>query len=660
MTHIFNKQFVRIITLFLVILIIQPPFNSWEKLILLSLSTTIILFSEIKDFINKNKAIYLSIFIIIFLSQYFFPKNYLIVNHIILPTSISNNHDYLKKNFPFELQKKLKFELKKLENKETLLKEIPQPESNNRSTLFNIYAFQAENLWSDLNEGKYISIEKNIDFWKLRPSALNDINLNIGNPNKPSYKNNIIFPVLFKLNFTKINNDSDLCFTGNLYYKKNNKFIYLDDSENKCISIDYKKNYYFLDYKRDLELNIKNNFFLDQYYILFYILTLILLSIILLKIYRIDLFYLFLTFSFFIVLYLYLKFSPNLVSGFSETFYFSRGNDGLVHYGFARIIANNFIFGNYYEAFKGVENVFYFMPLTRYLNAFMFIFFGDSILGSVFLISFFPILIFKLLNLFLIKKISRYLILIFLFFPIFESLGFAMINYINFTVDGYGEGICYFFLTLITFFYFKADDDKTKFFLIGFLSFLVIGIRPNYLGFICPLLIGYVFYLVLRSHFIKDVLQKIILLFLGVSFILLIPLHNYIYSDEIVMLVKSQSFENGLRININDYINFFSSLFLNTHDKENYFKISQHISHYIKIYEFWFLIILLNLFVVFLFKINLKMKIFSFSLILMHLTYLFFLGDPRYSMGTWMLSFVVFIFMFKEKYYFFFKKKIVN
>ena len=128
----------------------------------------------------------------------------------------------------------------------------------------------------------------------------------------------------------------------------------------------------------------------------------------------------------------------------------------------------------------------------------MFIFFGDSFLGSIFFISFFPVLIFKLLNLFLIKKISRYLILIFLFFPIFESLGFAMINYINFTVDGYGEGICYFFLTLITFFYFKADDDKTKFFLIGFLSFLVVGIRPNYLGFICPLLIGYVFYLVLR------------------------------------------------------------------------------------------------------------------------------------------------------------------
>ena len=29
-----------------------------------------------------------------------------------------------------------------------------------------------------------------------------------------------------------------------------------------------------------------------------------------------------------------------------------------------------------------------------------------------------------------------------------------MINYINFTVDGYGEGICYLFLTLILFFLF--------------------------------------------------------------------------------------------------------------------------------------------------------------------------------------------------------------
>ena len=152
---------------------------------------------------------------------------------------------------------------------------------------------------------------------------------------------------------------------------------------------------------RIFKINIKNNFLHDKNYLLFYICTLILLLIILLKIYKINLFYLFLSFSFFFVLYLYLKFSPNSISEFSETFYFARGNDGMVHYGFARIMANNFSSGNFYDGFRGVEDTFYFMPLTRYINTALFIFFGDTILGSIFLISFFPILIFKLLNLFI-------------------------------------------------------------------------------------------------------------------------------------------------------------------------------------------------------------------------------------------------------------------
>ena len=657
MAYIFNNQALRIITLLVVILIIKPPFNSWEKLILLSLSTTIILFSEIKNFMNKNKVIYLSILISVFLLQFFFSKNYLIVNHIVLPTSVTNNFDYLKDNFHIDLQKKLKIELKKLENKESLLKEIPQPESNNRSSLFKNYAFQAENLWSNQDEGKYLLIERNIDFWKLGPSALNDLSLNFGNQNKPGYKNNITFPVLFKLNFTKINNKSNLCFTGNLYYKLNKEFIFLDEREGECIKIDYKTDYFFYDHERNLKINIKNNFLHDKNYLLFYICTLILLLIILLKIYKINLFYLFLSFSFFFVLYLYLKFSPNSISEFSETFYFARGNDGMVHYGFARIMANNFSSGNFYDGFRGVEDTFYFMPLTRYINTALFIFFGDTILGSIFLISFFPILIFKLLNLFIARKISKYLVIIFLFFPIFESLGFTMINYINFTVDGYGEGICYLFLTLIAFFYFKDENNKGKFFLMGFLSFLVIGIRPNYLGLICPLMLGYIIYLSFKKHLIKEFYTKIFLLFLGGSFVLLIPLHNFIYSNEIVLLVKSQSIENGLHLNYNNYIRFFLSIFIDNSSDLDYIKISQHINHYIKTYELWFVVILLNLFFVFLFKIDLKMKIFSLSLISMHMTYLFFWGDPRYSMGTWLLSFIVFIFMFKEKYYLYLKNK---
>jgi hypothetical protein len=235
-----------------------------------------------------------------------------------------------------------------------------------------------------------------------------------------------------------------------------------------------------------------------------------------------------------------------------------------------------------------------------------------------------------------------------------------MINYINFAVDGYGEGISYLLLTLIIYLYLKEDDNKAKFFFIGLLSFVVIGIRPNYLGLLCPLIFAYIIYLFFKKHQIKDIYLKFFLLLFGFSFLLLIPLHNYIYSNEITLLVKTTSLENNLQINYHDYIEFFLSFFSNNEKNIDYTKILLHLSHYIKIYEFWFLIILINLFFVIFFKIDLKLKILSLSLILMHTTFLFFKGDPRYSMGTWLLSFIIFLYMFKKKYYFFFKKKLLK
>ena len=660
MPHIIIKHIPRITTLLIVILIIQPPFNSWEKLFLLSLSTTIVFFSEIKKLINKNDIRFLLIFFIILLLQFFFSRNYLIVNHIVLPTTVNNNFDYLKDNFSNDLNKKLKFELKKIEKEENLLKKIPQPGSNRFSTLYKVYAFQAENLWTTIEEGKYLLIEKDLDFWELGPSALNDPSLNIRNLNKPNPKNNVIFPVLFKLNFQKNNNKSDLCFTGNLYYKINDELIFLDKKKDECIKINYKTDYYFLDYKRDLKINIKNNFFYDHNNILFYILTLILLSILLLKIYKINLFHIFLSLSFFLVLYLYLKFSPNLISGFSETFYFARGNDGLVHYGFARIMANHFILGNFYDGFKGVNDIFYYMPLTRYINTILFFFFGDNILGNIFLISFFPIMIFKLINIFLDQKMSVYMTIIFLFIPIFEALGFTLINYINFTVDGYGEGFCYLFLILISYFYFNNNDKYLNYFFIGFLSFLVIGIRPNYIALLFPLIIFYIYQIFLKRKTIGGSYKKILLLVFGASFLLLMPLHNYIYGNELVLSVKTENIQNNMHIKIFDYINLIKFFFIGDSEFYNTSKIFNHLNHYIKFYEIWFMITLLNLFLAVLINKNDKLRFFSMSLIIMHSTFLLFLGDPRYSMGAWLLSFIVFINMSKEVYYPYLSNKIFS
>ena len=59
-------------------------------------------------------------------------------------------------------------------------------------------------------------------------------------------------------------------------------------------------------------------------------------------------------------------------------------------------------------------------------------------------------------------------------------------------------------------------------------------------------------------------------------------------------------------------------------------------------------------------KLEVKIKILSISLIFMHFSFLFFLGDPRYSMGAWLLSFIVFLNAFSKIYYPYLSNKIFS
>lgn len=111
-------------------------------------------------------------------------------------------------------------------------------------------------------------------------------------------------------------------------------------------------------------------------------------------------------------------------------------------------------------------------------------------------------------------------------------------------------------------------------------------------------------------------------------------------------MIENQNIDNSLHVTFDDYINLIKSLNIS----EN-MGIFNHLKHYIKIYEIWFFIILLNLFFIFNLKLDIKIKILSFSLIFMHFSFLFFLGDPRYSMGAWLLSFIVFVNVFFNIYY---------
>ena len=115
-------------------------------------------------------------------------------------------------------------------------------------------------------------------------------------------------------------------------------------------------------------------------------------------------------------------------------------------------------------------------------------------------------------------------------------------------------------------------------------------------------------------------------------------------------MVQRSNIEETQKINISDYYILFKSIFV----EEFKFKILANIMHhskfYIKYYEIWFMIIFLNLLITLFIKIDIKIKILSLSSILMHLTFLLFLGTPRYSLGAWVISFLIFIYVANHFY----------
>ena len=655
------SNFHRILFFLLSFIIITPPINDWLKLLLLSVVFIITFFSKFKKEISIN-IIYLFCFIILFLPRFIISNYSFTLNHIVPPVTSNEKYDYIENYFDKEMSIILKSELKSAQKKEDLLKNINQPGSANTS-LYKNFAFQSENIWTKLDEGKKITIKKSYNFWDLGPSSLNDRILNFGDTKKKNYKTNLIFPVLFKIEFNDINKGSNLCFKGNAIYKDSNEYKIFKTKRKECIIINEILTYYFLDFDRSLKIEISKNFLHDNYKSIFYIITiiqLIFLFSVVIKFTSINFFYIFLNLSFYLVLFLYFKFGLQAVSGFSETIYFNRGADGMAHYGFARLILNHFFTGNFYEAFKGFESTFYYMPLLRYINATLMLVFGETILGSIFIISLFGILIHKTLIFFTSKKVSLILTFIFIFIPIFEAAGFTLINYISFTVDGYGEGIAYFFLLLVIYLFLSEAVSKYKFFFIGFLSFVIIGLRPNYLVFLYSLIFFYTTYLLLvnyRYKKIEDLKLKIFLMLFGTSFVFLFSLHNYFYSNELIFLVERSNINASQKIYISDYLFLLNSIFISKFDFMLMNTVLDHSKNYIKYYEIWFMIIALNLFVPFFIKTDVKIKILSLSSILMHFTFLLFLGSPRYSMGAWLTSFLIFIYVANHYYYPYLKSK---
>jgi len=123
---------------------------------------------------------------------------------------------------------------------------------------------------------------------------------------------------------------------------------------------------------------------------------------------------------------------------------FDGGDDGLFYDSVGRVILQSFLGGNYYDALRGGENVFYYGgPGLRYFFALEHLFFGESHLGYLSLMLLLPFLVYFLFARFLPHRWALGLAIVFVAIPLGLLFGTSFINYAGWAARGFADPLAY-------------------------------------------------------------------------------------------------------------------------------------------------------------------------------------------------------------------------
>ena len=161
---------------------------------------------------------------------------------------------------------------------------------------------------------------------------------------------------------------------------------------------------------------------------------------------------------------------------------------------------------------------------------------------------------------------------------------------------------------------------KSPFFIIGFLFSLAIGLRGNVL----PATIIFIFYALYNN--LKDGnFKNVFCLVLGLSTILIIPYHNFLFTGEFIPLTIAAYKDWNLGATPGDYYQLIVSILSFNFNFELWNKIILHINGELKLYEIWYHISILScFFILFNKKTPLIVKCFAISALSMLVMLLFY------------------------------------
>jgi len=213
---------------------------------------------------------------------------------------------------------------------------------------------------------------------------------------------------------------------------------------------------------------------------------------------------------------------------FADTFILQAGGDGLSYSAYGREIFYNFLHGNFFQAFRGHDDIFYFMPGKRYFDALAFLIFGESSLMSLFLILTLVFVLYEYLN----RLTNGYKLLICILLTV---AGFR--EYFHLAITGMPESVaypCFLLALLLLVDSSKNSVNKSYIFVSSILLAVSVMQRPNML-ICCGIILLMIYYYLYKEKEYK----KILISMIGFTPVCLMAIHNFYYGHKFVPFVSS-------------------------------------------------------------------------------------------------------------------------
>jgi hypothetical protein len=219
---------------------------------------------------------------------------------------------------------------------------------------------------------------------------------------------------------------------------------------------------------------------------------------------------------------------------------FDSGDDGLFYDSVGREILQHALSGNWYEALRGGESVFWYGgPGLRYARALEHVLFGETYLGYLSLILLFPFAMLALFHRFLTERWALALVLLYVAVPIGALFGTTFIQYAKLAAKGFADPAAYifFFCALLP----LIDDKARSKFFGALLLALAIFMKPVVAPAAAVLMAGVGLAALYRRQW-----TTLAALCVGFLLVFSMALHNWVYGHVFVLFSSNAQDANLL------------------------------------------------------------------------------------------------------------------